>query len=169
MHIWLVMQVKPSSPYEFEVVDLDSRIFVVNLQDRTCHCRQFQVDQFVCAHAVAACRQRGLSVYDYVSPYYKKEKYEATYAGVVHPIGTESGIAIPNDVKNRIVLKPIENPNPGRPKTTRIPSRGEELPRQKCSRCGEPGHNRQTCRSANPVRSTISQAENASRRRNREA
>ena len=52
------MQVKPSSVYEFEVVDLDGRIFVVNLEDGTCHCRVFQLDQFLCPHAVAACRKR---------------------------------------------------------------------------------------------------------------
>lgn len=149
------------------MVDLDSRVFVVNLEHRTCYCRQFQLDQFVCPHAVAACRERGLSVYDYVSPYYFKEKLQATYAGVVHPIGTEHGIQIPEEVKNRVVRKPVPNLKPGRPKTKRMLSTGEAPSRQKCSRCDQSGHNRQTCRYSIPVRSTTSEASNTSERRQR--
>lgn len=123
----------------------------------------------MCPHAVVACRKQGLSVYDYISSYYKKDRYAASYVGIRHPIGTESGIRIPDDVKNRVVRKPIENSNPGRPRTTRIPSMGEDPPRQKCSRCGQPGHNRKTCWSAIPVHSTSSQAESrCTRRRNTE-
>lgn len=159
------LQVNPSSVSEFEVADLDSRLFVVNLEEKTCYCRQFQVDQFVCPHAVAACRERGLSVYDYVSPYYFKEKLKATYAGVVHPIGTEHGIQVPEEIKSRVVRKPVTNPKSGRPKTKRMLSTGETPCRQKCSRCGQSGHNRQTCRHPIPVRSTTFQASNARGRR----
>ncbi|RAL42495.1 hypothetical protein DM860_011113 [Cuscuta australis] len=76
------MKVKPSCPYEFEIVDRWTRTFVVNLRDKSCTCGDFQLDHFVCVHAVAAIGSRpGLSCYNFISPYYKREALVATYSG----------------------------------------------------------------------------------------
>ncbi|VFQ67114.1 unnamed protein product [Cuscuta campestris] len=90
------MKVNPSCPYEFEVIDFHSRSYVVNLKDKTCTCCEFQLDQFVCVHAVAAIGRRpGLSCYDFISPFYKIEALVCTYAGIIHPIGDVSSWDVP--------------------------------------------------------------------------
>ena len=69
-------------------MDIDCRSFVVDLKNKTCQCHEFQLDQFIYAHIAAAYGLHGLSVYNYVTMYYKKEEWMATYASVMHPIGT---------------------------------------------------------------------------------
>ncbi|CAH9112058.1 unnamed protein product [Cuscuta europaea] len=65
------LKVKPTSYFEFEVVDRHCRSFVVDLQTRTCTCGEFQLNHFVCVHAVAAIGLRPReSCYNYISPYY---------------------------------------------------------------------------------------------------
>ena len=54
-----------------------------------------------------------------------------------------------------VVLPPKYKRQAGRPKMTRIPSRGEGVRRKKCGRCGETGHTRITC-SNPPIDSSIS-------------
>ena len=88
-------------------MDKDCRSFVVDLENKTCQCHGFQLNQFICAYRVVACGVCGLSIYNYISRYYKKEEWVATYAGVVHPIGTPSGWRIPEHIKNHVVQLPI--------------------------------------------------------------
>ncbi|VFQ59359.1 unnamed protein product [Cuscuta campestris] len=150
------MKVKPASPYEFEVVDRWSRTFVVNLRDKSCTCGDFQLDHFVCVHAVAAIGSRpGLSCYNFISPYYKRESLVATYSGIVHPLGDQSTWYIPPAVKALVCKPPSCNKRPpGRPKKRRLPSVGEfhlgkGRKKQKCTRCLKMGHNIKTCK--NPI------------------
>ncbi|RAL49764.1 hypothetical protein DM860_002055 [Cuscuta australis] len=150
------MKVKPASPYEFEVVDRWSRAFVVNLRDKSCTCGDFQLDHFVCVHAVAAIGSRpGLSCYNFISPYYKRESLVATYSGIVHPLGDQSTWYIPLAVKALVCKPPSCNKRPpGRPKKRRLPSVGEfhlgkGRKKQKCTRCLKMGHNIKTCK--NPI------------------
>ena len=83
---------------QFEVMDGDCRPYIFYLENKTCTCREFRVDQFICSHTVAACSIRGFSVYNYVSSFYKKEKLIATYAGVVDPLGQPSDWIIPDEI-----------------------------------------------------------------------
>ncbi|VFR00275.1 unnamed protein product [Cuscuta campestris] len=122
--------VRPASNFEFLVIETDGRSFVVNFQDRTCTCGEFQLDNFVCVHAVAVTRQRpGLSCYDYVSPYYTASAWSSAYNGVVHPIPSKDLWVLPDDV-HAIICKPptCSKRPPGRPKKRRIPSRGYLVP-----------------------------------------
>ncbi|VFQ70075.1 unnamed protein product [Cuscuta campestris] len=121
------MKVKPASPYKFEVVDRWSRTYIVNLRDKSCICGDFQLDHFVCVHAVAAIGSRpGLSCYNFISTYYKRESLVATYSGIVHPIGNQSTWYIPPPVKALVCKPPSCNKRPpGRPKKRRLPSVGE--------------------------------------------
>ncbi|CAH9125525.1 unnamed protein product [Cuscuta epithymum] len=146
-----MMLVKPASAYEFEVVDKTSRIFIVNLKEKTCSCRVFQLEHFICVHGVAAVgHRRGLSCYDYISNYYFTHAWLSTYSGEMHPIGSWFDWEIPDHVKS-VVCKPptcLTRP-PGRPKKKRIPSTGEFPSRQRCSRCKKGGHNKKSC--TNPI------------------
>ncbi|CAH9096997.1 unnamed protein product, partial [Cuscuta epithymum] len=143
-----VMQVRPSCNFEFEVFDRKGRIYVVNLRAGTCTCREFQLDGFICVHAVAAIRSRpGLSCYDYIPQYYTNHKWVAAYDGIIHPIGSPDGWVVPRHVSETICNPPsCSKRPPGRPKKRRIPSIGEHVRKQKCTRCLTVGHNKKTCR-----------------------
>ncbi|CAH9062888.1 unnamed protein product [Cuscuta europaea] len=149
------MKVKPSCAYEFEVVDSRCKSFVVNLNSRSCTCGHFQLDQFVCVHDVAAIGIRPhLSCYTYISPYYTRDAWLATWSGIMHPIADPDSWSIPATMKNQRCKPPscLKRP-PGRPKKCRIPSIGEYRgsKRQKCSRCHVLGHNKKTCRNPIPI------------------
>ena len=67
----------------------------------------FQLNQFICAHGVAACAKRGYSVYNYISKYYYVETLQRTYVGVVHAISSSPSWSVPADVKSRVVKEAI--------------------------------------------------------------
>ena len=142
-------------------------MYVVDLLNKTCQFREFQLNQFNCVYGGAACAKRGYFVYNYISKYYTTETLQRTYAVGVHATGSPNSWPIPADVKSQIAKESIERKLPGRSKKKRIESNGEEPSRLKCSHSGQVGHNRKTCRSALPVRSILSQSENTSTRRRR--
>ncbi|CAL2257832.1 unnamed protein product [Prunus armeniaca] len=79
---------------EYNLLDGDMNR-LVNLQNCSCTCRKFDLEQLPCKHAIAVM--------------------------------------------------------PGRRKTQRIPSKGEDRRENKCSRCGVKGHYRNTCKQFVPV------------------
>ncbi|CAA3004504.1 FAR1-RELATED SEQUENCE 5-like [Olea europaea subsp. europaea] len=149
----LSMTVHPANSHEFHVLDPEARSFVVNLESKTCVCREFQVDQLPCSHALAAINMCKLSAYDYCSGYYKKEALSASYAATVHPLGNESCWVVPDEIKDRIILPPKWRRRSGRPRKRRNP---KKTTKGRCSRCKEYGHNRKTCQN------TISRDSNSS-------
>ena len=59
--------------------------FVVNLQDRTCSCRQWQVSGIPCKHAIAFITSlHSASLENYVDLYYSIEKFRAAYCQCIH-------------------------------------------------------------------------------------
>ncbi|XP_024042932.1 uncharacterized protein LOC112099718 [Citrus clementina] len=130
--------------YEFIVKDgdLDGH---VNMLEKTCTCREFQLEQLPCVHAVAVCRHRDFSIYDYCSHYYSSDAWVLAYSETIYPVGPQEGWDVSGDVCAREVHPPLEKRSSGRPKNNRIPSRGEEKVPRKCSRCGGRGYNRLKC------------------------
>ena len=139
-------------------MDKDCSSFVVDFENKTCQYREFQLNQFICAHEVAACGMHNLSIYNYISRYYKKEEWVATYANMMHPIGTPSGWTVPKHIKNRFVRSLIMPQSAGRPKMSRIPSTDKQSIRQKCLCCDKLWHNRKTCRNPILLCNTITQS-----------
>ncbi|KAH9679403.1 SWIM-type domain-containing protein [Citrus sinensis] len=72
--------------YEFIVKDgdLDGH---VNMLAKTCTCREFQLEQLPCVHAVAVCRHRDFSIYDYCFYYYSSDAWVLAYSETIYPIG----------------------------------------------------------------------------------
>ena len=130
--------------YEYNVGDGDKN-GVVNLHNKTCTCRKFDLDQLPCSHALAAARHRSLSFYTLCSRYYTSEALVAAYADSIYPVGHEVDWNVPMEVRNRAILPPIVQRTRGRLKKNRILSAGEDKVKRKCGRCGEKGHNRQKC------------------------
>jgi hypothetical protein len=65
--------------------------FVVNLQDRTCSCRQWQVSGLPCKHALAFLTSLSdAHIKNYVDLYYSIEKFRAAYAALIPTIPDKS-------------------------------------------------------------------------------
>ncbi|XP_049345459.1 uncharacterized protein LOC125809976 [Solanum verrucosum] len=142
------MMVVPSTEYLHTVYDGGKR-HVVNMRERICTCRQFQMDVMLCKHALAIVRKYYMSEYEYCSVYYKKDNLLNTYEVPVYPISDESIWKIPPNVAVNIVLPPKGKIKPGRPQKIRYKNGGESRTKKSritCGVCGQQGHNRQTCR-----------------------
>ncbi|TXG48510.1 hypothetical protein EZV62_024385 [Acer yangbiense] len=139
------MRVYPITFYTFVVKDgdLDGH---VDLTTKSCSCREFDVDQLPCAHALACIRLRGFSFPDYCSPYYSSTFLVTAYSGEIHPVGQPSEWLVPSDIASKIVHPPVGRRRPpGRPRKNRNPSFGEEVTQRRCITCHRVGHNSHTC------------------------
>ena len=118
----------------------------VNLDTRSCTCRQFDLDHIPCAHAIAACRFYNISCYTLCSKYFTTKALLSSYSECIYPTGNEIDWVVPNHIRDKVVLPPKTRRPTGRPRKVRIPSGGEGKRTSRCSRCGQYGHNRKTCK-----------------------
>ncbi|XP_071714010.1 uncharacterized protein [Rutidosis leptorrhynchoides] len=126
---------------------------LVNLADKVCSCEQWQGSGIPCGHVIAAARLFGVAdVTQFVSHWFTTETYISTYMEHILPLPHRSEWSDPGPNVLPIVNPPIKPKRaPGRPKSTkRHPSTGEDTEKivRTCTRCKEPGHNRDTCRSS---------------------
>ena len=73
--------------YEFIVRDCDLYGHV-KILEKTYSCREFQLDQLPCEHALVVCRYRETwFVYDMCSRYYSNESWVAAYTKTIYHDG----------------------------------------------------------------------------------
>ncbi|XP_062076064.1 uncharacterized protein LOC133780212 [Humulus lupulus] len=106
---------------------------------------KFQEDEMPYGHAVVVIAKRNLSVYDYCAMFYRTETLKALYQENVHPLPHKDEWNLPQHL-DIMVLPPKTTIPAGRPRKKRIRSRGEPKVIITCGKCGQPGHNRKTCR-----------------------
>src|SRR5262249_29177785 len=123
----------------------------VNLNLKTCSCREFDLDQIPCAHALAVARSRRINPYTLCSRYYTAAALVDAYAEPIRPLGHPTEWVVSDEVSARVVLPPITRRQIGRRRKERIPSTGEDMGMRKCGRCGGRGHNRVTCKNPIPL------------------
>ncbi|XP_043692138.1 uncharacterized protein LOC122642661 [Telopea speciosissima] len=147
-------QVLRANEAEFEVISHEGTN-IVDIRNRCCLCRGWQLYGLPCAHAVAAllsCRQ---NVHRFTESCFTVATYRKTYSQTIHPVpdktlwkelseGTQDG---GNKVVEVIINPPKSLRPPGRPRKKRV--RAEDRGRVKrvvhCSRCNQTGHFRTTC------------------------
>ena len=126
---------------------------IVDLRERTCSCRVWQLTGLPCGHVVMVLTflKQETSAHMALDAY-KVDTYVRTYEECVYPIPEPRNWVMSEDMM--IVRAPImEKSQVGRPKNTnRIPSQGEEPIIRVCGRCGERGHNSRTCTSYVPLK-----------------
>jgi len=132
---------------EFAVRTEAQTEFIVNLRSHTCSCGRFQQLQFPCVHAMSVLHYinpNNLQVYDFVHNCYTKNEWLRSYSGAF--VLTNMEDLKRSDVKR---LPPVFVPQSGRPRSGRIPSRGEintnYSRRGKCTNCGQSGHYAPRC------------------------
>ncbi|GMH10260.1 hypothetical protein Nepgr_012101 [Nepenthes gracilis] len=146
-------QVLRANEAEFEVISHEGTN-VVDIRNRCCICRGWQLYGLPCAHAVAAllsCRQ---NVHRFTESCFTVATYRKTYSQTIHPIPDKSlwkelSEGDPNASKTvDIVINPPKSLRPpGRPRKKRVRAedRGQAKRVVHCSRCNQTGHFRTTC------------------------
>lgn len=142
---------------EFEVISaMDQQPMIVDIRNRCCLCRGWQLYGLPCAHASAAllaCRQ---NVHRFTESCFTVATYRKTYSQTIHPIPDKSlwkdhsdlNLLNGGDNQPEILINPPKSLKPpGRPRKKRV--RSEDRGRVKrvvhCSRCNQTGHFRTTC------------------------
>ncbi|XP_009619265.1 uncharacterized protein [Nicotiana tomentosiformis] len=108
------MRVRASTDYIHTVIDGVKR-FIVCLQNKRCSCRQFQLDELPCSHALAALRHMNESYENYYSLYYTRESLLQTYEIPVDLLHDESKWNVPQHIAEEVVMPPTGKWQSGRP------------------------------------------------------
>mgnify|MGYP002531680589 CR=1 FL=1 len=129
---------------------------VVDLRNRSCSCRQWDLTGIPCKHFCAAIGQLNGNHISYVHDYYKKEAFMRAYKAMLHPMASQNLWA----KKNFPPLLPRKyHKQSGSPKKSRVSSVAEPSPSSnpkakhlpmynleiKCSICKQPCHNKRKC------------------------
>lgn len=77
--VGLVLSNKCKFTSVFGHVKSGTRAVTVDLEMKTCDCRVWDLTSIPCAHAIAAIHDRRQNSVTYLSDYYKREKYLASY------------------------------------------------------------------------------------------
>ncbi|RZC66714.1 hypothetical protein C5167_010404 [Papaver somniferum] len=85
-------------------VYIQDQEFSVNLNGRTCSCRQYQLMGMPCVHAIAAIQARHYNIYDYCAYWYTIETYRQTYSKTLSTI--QSCIDWPCESNDSPILPP---------------------------------------------------------------
>ncbi|XP_058739607.1 uncharacterized protein LOC131611723 [Vicia villosa] len=152
INMWLV---RMFDEHIFEVRHLENSVekFTVNLKDRVCSCRRWELTGLPCVHSLSAMKSRNHEVDDYIPDYYRKSIYVEFYKPVIFPVNG-SNLWVRTEYPD--VMPPTYRKMPGRPKKRRNLEQGEidgsdrKMRRNgfivSCSRCKKQGHNKLTCK-----------------------
>ncbi|CAA0822882.1 Unknown protein [Striga hermonthica] len=140
-------QVLRANEAEFEVISHEGT-HIVDIRNRCCMCRGWELYGLPCAHAVAAllsCRQ---NVHRFTESCFTVAAYRKTYSETIHPVPDKTMWKEVDESVGVIVINPPKSLRPaGRPRKKRV--RAEDRGRMKrvvhCSRCNQTGHFRTTC------------------------
>jgi SWIM zinc finger len=134
-----------SSDFSAEVQHKDKR-WEVNLHDRQCTCREWQVKGIPCVHAAAFIATfRNVKWEEYVDSHFTVAQFKAAYSmGVASMPSKHEWLSYDLGFK---LLPPVLKRPAGRPRKNRIKASDETKKKSnKCSRCGLFGHHKNTCK-----------------------
>jgi hypothetical protein len=120
----------------------------VNLEQKTCSCRAWQVTGQPCSHALAfiAKLSRHVQMDVFVHEYFSVERFKKAYAGKFSPMTSKD--SWPRVDLGYKIKKPKLRRKPGRPRKSRIKAYdegGTSKKQRPCSECHELGHTAKHC------------------------
>ena len=89
---------------------------MVDLNGCTCSCRRWDLTGFPCIHGCSAIYYARRQLEEFVSSWYKKEKYLEAYENLIQPV---QGMKFWEPSENKSILPPIFKRQPGIPKKKR--------------------------------------------------
>jgi hypothetical protein len=126
--------------------------FVVNLQARTCSCRQWQVSGLPCKHALAFITSlTSARMQNFVDMYYSVDKFRAAYAQIIPAMPDKT--QWPESDHGFFMHPPLLKATAGRPKTERYKGTSEKKRKSGkhlCPICKDYGHHWHNCKKGNP-------------------
>jgi len=140
------------------------RNYVVDIAQHSCTCLIWQSSGYPCGHAISIILDLKNDPQQYTKAFFTIAAFKKTYEQPIFPLDLTNvnggGIHSPPTVvsdddtssesEDDSVLPPSTRRPPGRPKKRRIRGEHDEMKcakrKFKCSRCGEDGHSRKTCR-----------------------
>ena len=159
-----------SDEHMFEVRHLENSAekFTVNLKEKICSCKRWELTGLPCVHSLAAIKNRNHRIDEYIPDYYRKSRYLQVYKPVIFPVNG-SNLWVTTEYPD--VMPPKFRKMPGRPKKRRNLEQGEldgtdkKMRRTgfivKCSRCKKVGHNKLTCKVPSTSQTTTTQVPHA--------
>ncbi|XP_013672834.2 uncharacterized protein LOC106377198 [Brassica napus] len=93
----------------YNVLGDDGHGYLVDLSNKTCYCRCFDIDRYPCVHALAAIMARGEMAEHYCSRYYWMEQWTLAYYRTIYPVphhSTWESSEIPEEIRYQVVLPP---------------------------------------------------------------
>ncbi|XP_020266071.1 uncharacterized protein LOC109841518 [Asparagus officinalis] len=135
------LEVRQSHTGLFEVQS--HRSCQVDLDNKTCTCRGWDVTRVPCKHACASIMFMKRDVYQFYDWFMTADAFKRSYEPIIYPIPDYEKRSVPRDEIQ--ILPPITTKRKGRNKTRRINNRTVYTRPVKCSRCHLEGHNRKTC------------------------
>ncbi|XP_019084347.1 PREDICTED: uncharacterized protein LOC104707696 [Camelina sativa] len=93
-----LLTVQDIDEYQVQVTSGTS-LHVVNLRDKKCMCRRFDLEKLPCAHAIAAGEYRNSSRISMSHPYYRKNYVYTSYANAIRP--REFDKSVPGHVRTK--------------------------------------------------------------------
>ncbi|KAK3218980.1 hypothetical protein Dsin_012950 [Dipteronia sinensis] len=126
-------------PIHFNTFKVDDKWkeTIVDLDKRSCSCRQWDLGELPCSHAMAVARFKGVSINALASEFYTIGFLKKAYEMGVNPVSDPEYWDIHDAIRTRTVLPWKKKNLSGRPKKLRIPSAGEKRKLQPCSKCGK--------------------------------
>ena len=120
----------------------------VNLEQKTCTCRAWQVTGKPCSHVLAfiAKISREVQMDDFVHEYFSVDRFRKAYACKFNPMTSKD--QWPHVDLGYKIKKPKLRRKPGRPRKSRIKPHdevGTSKKRKVCSECNELGHTAKHC------------------------
>ncbi|KAL7233265.1 hypothetical protein ACSBR1_016986 [Camellia fascicularis] len=111
-------------------IQLDHSV-MVDIRKRCSSCRLWEIDSFPCKHGFCAIKRSGKDLNCFLDDYYRVSSYCDSYSHSIYPVPSmlKPNVVVDDDV----VLPPLCKRPVGRPRTERIPSKGE-IKRIRCSR-----------------------------------
>ncbi|XP_016433493.2 uncharacterized protein LOC107759989 [Nicotiana tabacum] len=129
---------------------------VVNLTDKVCTCRAWQLRGIPCQHAVLAYYHINEEPEQAVEHWYKRDTFLKAYKYFIQPM---TNMKMWSETNNPMIEPPKPKPMPGRPQRNR--RKGKDEPKKKygklskcgvkmtCSKCHQQGHNKRYCKAEN--------------------
>ncbi|XP_047259309.1 uncharacterized protein LOC124891641, partial [Capsicum annuum] len=110
------MMIRKSSNYIYGVYE-EGRKYIVRLDNRTCNCGRFQLNEIPCTHAIVVLKRKHVKkMKPYCSDYYKKEALMKTYEMSLCLTPDKRDWKVTPEVLEDMVLPPKYKRLPGRPK-----------------------------------------------------